>query len=65
MDEPFLKLISDVSPEESFKIRNSSESNSQEESDKKRDVLILRLESILARFVSDYRAIFAIEGKCK
>jgi len=61
-----MKLISDISPEESFKIRTtSSEGNSQEEPDKKREILILRLESILARFVSDYRAIFAIEGKCK
>ncbi len=32
--------------------------------DKRREVLILRLQSILARFVSDYRGIFAIEVKC-
>ena len=35
-----------------------------ENKEKHRIFVISRLESILARFVSDYRAIFAIEGEC-
>jgi hypothetical protein len=54
-------LTADLSPDDPEK---SESGNASPDSDKKREILIIRLESILARFVSDYRGIFAIEVEC-
>ncbi len=65
----FLPTVFDLdglsfNPNQSQDVGSSDDSSESRRSTDHRDAVAIRLETILARFVSDYRAIFAIEGEC-
>ena len=66
-DVQSLQLVSvtpDSTPDDSGSGSGSGSGKASPDFDKRCQVLTLRLESILSRFVSDYRGIFAIELEC-
>ena len=65
----FLPTVFDLdglsfNPNRSQDVGSSDDSSESRRSSDYRDAVAARLETILARFVSDYRGIFAIEGEC-